>query len=160
MSPSKKIADTIPRPAWAAAVGIVMLVFCASTLIFRGRGFPLRVVAMAPTLISAVVGAYILVVGYVFGDARQRRMRYWLWTLLAIFVPNGIGIVLYFVLRDPMPQACWRCGYNAGGLAYCPQCGAAVQKACPQCARPVPAEWRNCGYCGVAITSENPRVPA
>ena len=29
-----------------------------------------------------------------------------LWTLLAIFIPNAIGIILYFILRDPVPVPC------------------------------------------------------
>jgi hypothetical protein len=53
---------------------------------------------------------FVLLIGYVNGDARRRGMRYVLWTLLAIFIPNAIGIILYFVLRDPLMRVCQQCG--------------------------------------------------
>ena len=57
-----------------------------------------------------------------------------LWTLLAIFIPNAIGIILYFILRDPVPVPCPACGTPAKkGQAYCAGCGTAVRAACPQC---------------------------
>ena len=36
---------------------------------------------------------YVLLIGYVNGDARRRGMRYVMWTLLAMFIPNAIGII-------------------------------------------------------------------
>jgi len=67
------------------------------------------------------VAGWTLVLGYVYGDARRRGMRYGLWTLLAVFIPNGIGVVLYFILREPMPSYCAKCGSPAKqGHAFCP----------------------------------------
>ena len=60
--------------------------------------------------------------GYVYGDARRRGMRYVMWTLLAFFIPNGIGVILYFILRDPMPTYCSKCGASAKAAhAFCPR---------------------------------------
>ena len=53
------------------------------------------------TAMGLIVAAYVLLIGYINGDAARRGMNRVLWTLLAIFVPNAIGIILYFVLRDP-----------------------------------------------------------
>jgi hypothetical protein len=79
-------------------------------------------------------------------------MNHVLWTLLAIFIPNAIGIILYFILRDPVPVPCPGCGTPARkGHAYCASCGAAVRAACPQCRQPVEAGWRNCAHCGAAL---------
>ncbi len=47
----------------------------------------------------------VLLIGYVYADAKRRGMRYVMWTLLAIFIPNAIGIILYFVMRDPLLAA-------------------------------------------------------
>ena len=44
----------------------------------------------------------VLLIGYVNADARRRGMRYVMWTWLAILIPNAIGIILYFVLREPL----------------------------------------------------------
>ena len=61
----------------------------------------------------AFLGAYVLLVGYVFADAKRRGMNHVLWTLLAIFIPNAIGIILYFILREPIPVPCPACGSPA-----------------------------------------------
>jgi hypothetical protein len=101
----------------------------------------------------AFLGAYVLLVGYVYGDSQRRGMNKVLWTLLAIFIPNAIGIILYFILREPVPVPCPSCGAPARkGHAFCASCGAAVRVACPQCRQPVEPGWRNCASCGVALT--------
>ena len=105
----------------------------------------------------AFLGAYVLLVGYVFADARRRGMKHVLWTLLAIFIPNAIGIILYFILRDPIPVPCPACGTPARkGHAFCAGCGAAVRTACPQCRQPIETGWRNCARCGAALTGASP----
>jgi hypothetical protein len=105
------------------------------------------------TLIGpAMMGVYVLLVGYVYGDARRRGMNQVMWTLLAIFVPSAVGVILYFLLRDPVPVPCPSCGTPAKkGHAYCAGCGAAVRPACPQCRQPTEPGWRNCARCGAAI---------
>lgn len=60
--------------------------------------------------LGLVLTALILLVGYINADARRRGMRYVMWTLLALFLPNSLGIILYFVLRDPLPVRCGKCG--------------------------------------------------
>jgi hypothetical protein len=101
----------------------------------------------------ATVGAYVLLVGYVCGDARRRGMSSVLWTLLAIFIPNAIGIILYFLLREPIPVPCPNCGTPAKkGDAFCAGCGAAVRAACQACRQPVEPGARNCTRCGAPFT--------
>jgi hypothetical protein len=95
---------------------------------------------------------WIPLIGFVNGDAKRRRMRYVMWTLLAIFIPNFIGIILYFLLRDPLPQPCGACGKTAdGSFSFCPHCGARLGLSCAQCHRPVEAGWVNCAYCGTKL---------
>ena len=83
-------------PAWAAGDR-----HAVSTLV---PIFLLTLLGVAP------IALWVLLVGYVFGDARRRAMNAVLWTLLAIFIPSGIGIILYFILRDPIPAVCPGCG--------------------------------------------------
>jgi len=105
------------------------------------------------TLVGAVpIAIYVLLLGYVWGDARRRGMNHVMWTLLALFIPSAVGIILYFILRDPVPVPCPSCGTPARkGHAYCANCGAAVRAVCPQCRQPVDAGWRNCASCGCAL---------
>jgi len=103
-------------------------------------------------LFAATIPAiYVLLLGYIYGDARRRRMRYVVWTLLAIFIPNAIGIILYFILRDPLPVFCPRCGASVkAGFTFCPQCATALQPVCAQCGRAIERNWPHCPNCGAA----------
>lgn len=105
------------------------------------------------TLLGAVpIAIYVLLLGYVWGDARRRGMNHVMWTLLALFIPSAVGIILYFILREPVPIPCPSCATPARkGHAYCAHCGTAVRAACPHCRQPVEAGWRNCAGCGQAL---------
>ena len=104
-----------------------------------------------------LVAAWVLLVGYVNGDARRRGMRYVMWTFLAVLIPNGIGIILYFVFRDPLMARCGKCGAQGrANFAYCPQCGTQLSAACPACKRSVEPDWRSCPYCGNALARGSP----
>ena len=99
-----------------------------------------------------VLSGYALLVGYVYGDARRRGMPYVMWTWLAMLVPNAIGIILYFILRDPIPNYCTRCGAAAKqGYSFCPHCGKAMAPACTQCHRLMQEGWTHCAYCGAPL---------
>jgi hypothetical protein len=118
-----------------------------------------RALALVPIFLVTLIGdvpiaIYVLLVGYVYGDARRRGMKAVLWTLLAIFIPSAIGLILYFILRDPIPLPCPSCGTPAAtGHAYCASCGAPVRKACGSCRAPVQPGWRVCPRCGVPLSA-------
>jgi hypothetical protein len=146
---------------WTAGL-VCAAVTCLAAVVFFLPAFAERngmaLLVMLPVFLAALVGvaligALVLLIGYVFGDARRRGMNHVLWTLLAIFIPNAIGIILYFILRDPIPVPCPACGTPAKkGQAFCASCGAAVRAACPQCRQPVEPGWRNCTGCGAPFT--------
>ena len=95
---------------------------------------------------------YALLVGYVYADAKRRAMRYVMWTFLAALIPNGIGIILYFVMRDPLSRPCPSCGVPArSGFAFCPACGGALSEACPQCRCAIEPGWSHCVHCGASL---------
>lgn len=95
---------------------------------------------------------YVLLIGYVYGDARRREMRYVLWTLLAIFIPNAIGIIVYFILRDPPMRPCPQCSGNIqGGFTFCPVCGVSLKPICPACRGAVEPGWAHCPKCGTGL---------
>ena len=157
MSRLREEMKVIPRAAWVIAilgylafVALAFYVFIPNDPNFIGwPGWALPVFAGGVPLFLVV---YILLVGYVNADARRRGMRYVMWTLLAIFIPNAIGIILYFILRDPLLRYCPSCATSvSAGFAFCPKCGAALAHACPQCRSAVQPEWSHCTKCGARL---------
>jgi RNA polymerase subunit RPABC4/transcription elongation factor Spt4 len=102
-----------------------------------------------PALAGAVLAAWVLLVGFVYVDAKRRGMRQVMWTLLAIFIPNAIGIILYFLLRDPLPSPCPKCNRLVPrAFSFCPNCGTELMRVCKACHRKLEPGWVNCAYCG------------
>ena len=65
-----------------------------------------------------------LALGFVYGDARRRNMPAVPWTLVAFFVPNLLGFLLYFVLRKPLATPCPQCGQAmTPEQRFCSWCG-------------------------------------
>jgi len=74
--------------------------------------------------IGGLLALWTLGLGYVYGDARRRSMPAVPWLLVALFVPNLLGFLLYFVLRKPLAHPC------------------------PQCGQAITPEQRFCSWCG------------
>ena len=92
--------------------------------------------ALCPVLIilaPLTAAFYMLLLGYVYGDARRRGMNYIAWTILAFLVPNALGIVIYFIMRAPL----------GGGV-------------CPNCNCRIPAGSVFCNRCGTKVAPANP----
>ena len=144
---------------------IAALVYLAAVMLIVGLLFqqkpepyswPLWVKVPFAALVPLPPTIYVLLIGYIYRDAKRRGMRHVMWTLLAALIPNGIGIILYFVLRDPLLLPCPDCGAAARpGFAFCPQCGAALSRACPTCRRAVESGWANCAYCGNRLGAQS-----
>jgi Na+/proline symporter len=120
----RKFLDVVPKFVKTAAVVIAgggVLIGLAVTLIdgkavIAGLGLGL--------LVGVVIAIWILGLGYVNADARRRGMPPILWTLIAAFIPNLLGFLLYFALRRP------------------------VASPCPHCGQAMTAEQRFCSWCG------------
>ncbi len=99
-----------------------------------------------------LLGCVVMLIGYVNRDAGRRGMSRTLWTLLVIFVPNALGFILYFLLRQPLKQPCPRCGTEVqAGFNYCPQCNLKLHPHCAQCQRTVRLSDVYCPYCGYKL---------
>ena len=110
---------------------------------------PKAVLALIGLASGTVAACYTVLIGYINKDAGRRSMSRVLWTLLAIFVPNGLGIVLYFILRKPRIANCPQCNaIVAPEFGFCPQCRHRLAPVCPQCQRSVNASDKFCPYCG------------
>jgi len=155
--------SVIPRTArfiaacvWVVA-GLGLLVISQRDHELANAPHAMRIFVMVfPPLVLFI---YALLIGYVYADAKRRGMRYVMWTLLAMFIPDGIGIILYFVLRDPPMRACPGCAQLAkSGFTFCPHCGTSLLPTCPNCGRGVELGWSNCPNCGTKLPAPGARA--
>jgi hypothetical protein len=157
MSSFQDEVGIVPWPAWFIAA-LCSLGMATLLLLLPLRtdpnvgGWPLWgkvLLLVGPALLTF---AWFGLVGYVYADAKRRGMRYVLWTVLAVLIPNAIGIVLYFVLRDPLLAPCSQCHMPVRqGFAFCPNCGAQLSRACPQCRSALEPGWSHCAHCGKPV---------
>jgi RNA polymerase subunit RPABC4/transcription elongation factor Spt4 len=138
---------------WAYFVAILVFVAMEVPLVAifgRDPGAPpLALRCLLGAVAGTLIGCFILLIGYVNRDAGRRGMSRLLWTLIAIFVPNGLGIVLYFVLRKPRTANCPQCNAVVEpGFSFCPRCRSRLQPVCPHCHRSVDSSNKFCPYCG------------
>ena len=111
-------------------------------------------------LLAGIGGAcFLLLIGYINRDAKRRGMSPTLWTVMAVIIPNALGIILYFLLRQPRSSACPQCG-NAvqPGFNFCPRCSYKLSPNCPQCQRAVGVNDVYCPYCATPLRT--PAAPA
>jgi hypothetical protein len=141
----------IPVAAWITAGSVFAVVFLVLNLVIPGHVSP-PIQFLLTVVVPVATAGYVVLVGYIYGDSRRRGMRYVMWTLLAIFLSNGIGVILYFILRDPLPGYCSACGsMMRQGYAYCPRCGSNMLPACGSCRRVSQPGWSHCAYCGTKV---------
>lgn len=104
---------------------------------------------VALVLSGIMVAAFVPAAFYVNADAKRRQMNRLLWTLLVIFVPNAIGFIIYFLMRQPIALSCPQCSATVKtDYSYCPSCQVELTRTCPACHRAIKTDWLNCAYCG------------
>ena len=150
----KSEIKVIPTWAWALA-GIVFIAaqwFFNLALAGRHDAPPAWCRPLLGLLAGVGAGCYLLFIGYINRDAKRRGMSPTLWTIVAVIIPNALGIILFFILRQPLSQACPQCG-NAvqAGFNYCPRCSCKLSPSCPQCQRLVGLNDVYCPYCGSSL---------
>jgi len=143
----------IPKPAWLVA-GLLTVLIVLPLLLGpmrydkEIRSWPLIGKVGLMAVVPILVITYSMLVGFIYADAKRRRMRHVMWAWLAL-VPYFVGVILYFILRDPLPASCPQCGTDVPqAFAFCPGCGASVHPICPQCGKSLQREWMNCPHCG------------
>ena len=102
--------------------------------------------------VSLVLAAFIFLIAYVNRDAKRRGMHVALWTLLALLLSwpfPFLGVIIYFLLREPLPYPCPACGNSVGArFNFCPNCKCNLHPSCPQCKREIAETDKFCPYCG------------
>ena len=120
-------------------------------------GDPLPLIMLAALGIACAVDVLLLLLVYVNRDAKRRGMNWTLWTLLVILVPYLIGMVVYFLVREPLPYNCPQCGATVSArFNYCPSCQCNLRPACPQCKREVQPDARYCPNCASELATGRP----
>jgi hypothetical protein len=145
-------------PWWA--IGLAIVLFAGVQVLMHVVLFPREphpppfgLQLFAGFMAGSVVAFLVLLVGYVTRDAKRRGMNVALWTLLVIFVPNAIGFIIYFLLRQPLMTKCPQCGATANpSFNYCSKCKYNLRPSCPQCKREVRPDDKYCPYCAQELT--------
>jgi RNA polymerase subunit RPABC4/transcription elongation factor Spt4 len=152
---------------WAYALAaLVFVAIPVLFVVFIGRdpkAPPFAVRCLLGAIAGTLLACYVILIGYINRDAGRRGMSRLWWTLLAMFVPNGLGIVLYFILRKPRTAHCPQCAAEvAPGFSFCPRCRNRLQPVCPHCQRAVDLGDKFCPYCGGALepSAVAPAAPA
>ncbi len=110
---------------------------------------PLAVLCFVSIMAMLFLFAIIGVCFFIYHDAGRRGMNQWLWTIIAIFTPNLIGVIIYLVLRKPLLNPCPGCGNMLEPqLLYCPRCGRQFKQKCPSCNAILALGDQFCGACG------------
>jgi len=107
------------------------------------------------TGVAVPVAAFFLALGYIYRDAKRRDMHAGLWTLLVLILSPAyllIGFIIYFLVREPLPYPCPRCGNLAGArFNFCPNCKCNLHPSCPNCKREIAETDKFCPYCAADL---------
>lgn len=152
----------VPTWAWVLAITAFVAAQVVFDILMRGHVNAPPAWGRALIGVAAGLGAgcWLLFIGYINRDAKRRSMSPTLWTIVAIIIPNALGIILYFILRQPLRICCPQCGSPVDtGFNFCPRCSHKLSLSCPQCQRAVGVGDVYCPYCGTALRGEAaPRV--
>ena len=154
-------------PPWAYFIAFLGYVAAGAAVVFsaltnKGSDRFFRLPLLIPLGLTGgtVIACYILLIVYINRDAGRRGMSRLGWTLLAIFIPNGLGIVLYFVLRKALSPKCPQCGQVVESrFGFCPCCRCRLTPVCAQCQHTVNVADKFCPFCGNDLRTGEP-VPA
>lgn len=108
------------------------------------------VIIVSLLVMVVVLGVHAAIAAYVYRDARMRGLNAWLWTLVAIFVPGFIGLIIYLMVRGQnQNRVCPYCHRTVeSGHLHCPYCGHQLKENCPHCQGLIEPSWTRCAHCG------------
>jgi hypothetical protein len=145
-------------PRWLKVLMIVLSVIAqivaqiVYTYVPQSEHFPR--IALAGAVAGGSIGfaALLFLFVYVNRDAKRRQMNATVWTLAALFVPYLIGLIIYFLVREPLPFPCPQCGATVSArFNFCPSCKFNLRPTCPQCKHEVRLEDRYCPHCACEL---------
>ncbi len=140
----------------AEALGLTVLI-AEEGLPWPQLSYRMNLLALAGAItgVSIPIACLIFLIGYVYRDAKRRGMNAGLWTVLVVvLLPAylGIGFIIYFLLREPLPYPCPNCHATVSArFNYCPSCKFNLRPSCPSCRREVRLEDRFCTNCAADL---------
>jgi hypothetical protein len=151
-------SEILVIPGWAYVVAVIVFLlvpvcfFVLSDVWSPDSRIPVPFNILLTVFPGTILAFLALMVGYVNKDAGQRGMSRTLWTLLVIFIPNAIGFILYFFLRNPLQTECPKCGMVVDQrVNFCPSCRYSFHQTCPKCSSAVRPGDTFCANCGDTI---------
>jgi hypothetical protein len=153
----KEELKLIPAVAWVLAGLLVVVALAWVTPLVvstaaKKPGEPVWLLWIVLPFAGLITAVWLLMVFYVNLDAKRRQMNRLLWTLLVIFIPNAIGFIVYFLLRQPIARPCPKCRVLLRpDYVFCPACGQELAPKCPGCRHAVEAGWLACAFCGAKL---------
>lgn len=136
----------------AIAFGCIQWVFHFLMLTHERNPPPFAFRLFMGLFIGVLVATVVVLIGYVNADSARRGMNRVLWTLLVIFIPNALGFILYFFVRQPLRTPCPKCGgVVQPGFHYCPNCQFRLVPTCLSCGFALQPEFRCCPGCGKPV---------
>jgi zinc-ribbon domain len=115
------------------------------------------------TLGAFTLTVWLMMLGYVYRDAKRRGMNAGLWTLLVLILSPAyllIGLIIYLLIREPLPYTCPKCSAAVNArFNFCPNCKYNLRPACPQCQHEVGDDDKFCPYCAAELhPAANPQA--
>lgn len=109
-----------------------------------------KALAIISVLALIVLSMPVLIGVFVYRDAKKHHLNQWMWTLVAVYVPYLLGVIIYLVIRNNEKNKlkCLSCGKTVEkDYVMCPHCGHSLKQKCQSCNKYVNEEWKICPYC-------------
>ena len=107
----------------------------------------LKVLCLVLYVIAVVLA--ILITTYL-PDARLEDLKSD--AALATLAAVGIGFIIYFLIREPLPYPCPRCSQPVGPrFNFCPNCKCDLHPSCPNCKHEIAETDKYCPYCAYEL---------
>lgn len=140
---------------WVLASIMVFFMLAGLGFAILGKRIDPKIPAFALLyFIIALLLALAIFVGisiFIYKDALKHGMDPWMWVVIAVFVPNLIGLIIYFIVRSNKKEEkvkCVQCGSPIDDeYKLCPYCGAELSLHCSNCGKKISLEWQICPYC-------------
>lgn len=136
---------------------IAALAFATGTIIMND--FPAWQVFIIIIPVIIVITIMFFVGRFVYEDAKYRGLDPWLWTTIAVFVPNLIGLIIYLVFRSQHSienKICRNCHKNVNKeYNICPYCGNNLSARCENCGEAIEEDWIVCPKCAKPLKAKD-----
>ena len=148
----------------AIAVGVLVMIYQPDARFHEIQdNMALSVLAVIGVItgVSIFFAASIFMLGYVNRDAKRRGMNSALWTwFVLLMLPTSVGIIgliIYLLVREPLPYPCPRCSNPVGPrFNFCPNCKCDLYPSCPNCKREIAESDKFCPYCATDLKPSAP----